>query len=104
MPCSEFSCPDISSTDVPAHRFLKSVHNIVVERGWLRLRLVWGDNVYIEYAKGVDLGIYNENDVVHWCVCLMHFAKRKLTFSTVCWLDGYGLPPSSMRSRISDRN
>lgn len=57
--------PDISNNDVPAHRFLRSVHNIVIERGWLRLRLLWGENVYLEYMKGVDAGIYDESDEIH---------------------------------------
>jgi len=63
-PCSEYFAPDIDSQDVPAHRFLRSVHNIVIERGWLCLRSVWGDNVYVEFMKGVEDGTYNEDDPV----------------------------------------
>ena len=61
----DFFHPDIDSNDVPAHRFLRSVHNIVIERGWLRLRSLWGDNVYLEYMKGIEAGLYDENNEVH---------------------------------------
>ena len=63
--CREYFAPNIDREDVPAHRFLRSVHNIVIERGWLRLRSVWGDNVYLEFIKGVEDGTYNEDDPVH---------------------------------------
>jgi len=75
----EFFKPDISSADVPAHRFLRSVHNIVIERGWLRLRSVWGDNVCLEYMQGVENDIYDESDGIHyvlarwlWSTILIH--------------------------------
>lgn len=61
----DFFCPDIDSNDVPAHCFLRSVHNIVIERGWLRLRSLWGDNVYLKYVKGIEAGLYDENNEVH---------------------------------------
>ncbi|KAF5386057.1 hypothetical protein D9615_002423 [Tricholomella constricta] len=54
----------------PAHRFLKSVYNITIERGWMRLRIHWGDNVraYWEVGQGT---IYNSNipkqyELVQW--------------------------------------
>ncbi|KAJ7592636.1 hypothetical protein C8J56DRAFT_929099 [Mycena floridula] len=55
--------------ELPAHRFLQSVYNITIERGWLRLRLHWGDNVKIFWEAGA--GIYNaanpvHYDLVHW--------------------------------------
>ena len=40
-----------------AHVFLKSIYNITVERGWLRVRLSWGDNVKVFFEAGN--GIYN---------------------------------------------
>ncbi len=43
----------------PAHVFVKSVYNITIERGWLRLRLTWIDNVKIFFATGTDSGIYD---------------------------------------------
>ncbi|TFK58765.1 hypothetical protein BDN72DRAFT_966259 [Pluteus cervinus] len=44
----------------PAHQFLRSVKNITIERGWLRLRMDWVDNVKVEWAAGSD--IYNSGD------------------------------------------
>jgi hypothetical protein len=55
--------PDISIEEIPAHRFLKSIYNITIEKGWLRFRLQYGDNVKIFFANGQ--GIYNPNDPVH---------------------------------------
>ncbi|KZP06766.1 hypothetical protein FIBSPDRAFT_914630 [Athelia psychrophila] len=46
--------------ELPAHRFLKSIHNITIERGWLRLRIQWGDNVKVFWEAGA--GIYNASD------------------------------------------
>ncbi|KAJ4500374.1 hypothetical protein C8R41DRAFT_811193 [Lentinula lateritia] len=43
---------DIPVEQVAAHRFLQSIHNITIERGWLRLRLEWGDNVKIFWDAG----------------------------------------------------
>ena len=40
-----------------AHVFLKSIYNITIERGWLRVRLAWGDNVKLFWKAGE--GIYN---------------------------------------------
>jgi hypothetical protein len=61
---SEYFHPNIDADEAPAHRFLRSVHNITIERGWLRLRQHWGDNVYHEFMKGVEFGIYNNADPI----------------------------------------
>ena len=53
--------PDLEG--LPVHRFLKSVHNTTIERGWLQLRLNWGDNVKLIWDEGA--GIYDENNVLH---------------------------------------
>jgi hypothetical protein len=45
---------------LPAHRFLKSIHNITIERGWLRVRVQWGDNVKVFWEAGEE--IYNDMD------------------------------------------
>jgi len=55
--------------ELPAHRFVQSIHNITIERGWLRLRLQWGDNVKIFWDAGV--GLYNSSnpdqyELVQW--------------------------------------
>ncbi|KAG8979807.1 hypothetical protein FRB90_007903, partial [Tulasnella sp. 427] len=47
---------EIAADDAPAHIYLRSVHNIVIERGWLRLRLEWGDAVAEFYDRGTDRG------------------------------------------------
>ncbi|TBU22809.1 hypothetical protein BD311DRAFT_675229 [Dichomitus squalens] len=45
---------------LPPHRFLPSIHNTTIERGWLRLRLQWGDDVKVFWEAGQDL--YDEMD------------------------------------------
>ncbi|KIJ36436.1 hypothetical protein M422DRAFT_179437 [Sphaerobolus stellatus SS14] len=54
----EVFSPDLEG--LPAHRFLKSVHNTTIERGWLQLRLQWGDNVKDIWDEGVT--IYDPTD------------------------------------------
>ncbi len=56
----EVFSPDLDPNEHPVHRFLKSVHNITVEKGWLQLRVKWGDNVKIYWEAGQ--GIYNPSD------------------------------------------
>lgn len=53
---------DLPIDELPAHRFLKSVHNITIEKGWLRLRLEWGDNVHVFWNAGMHL--YNPDNEV----------------------------------------
>ncbi|KAJ3871314.1 hypothetical protein F5051DRAFT_463809 [Lentinula edodes] len=54
---------DLPIDILPAHKFLQSIHNITIERGWLRLRLDWGENVKIFWDAGA--GIYNASDPKH---------------------------------------
>ncbi|KAF5391647.1 hypothetical protein D9757_002336 [Collybiopsis confluens] len=54
---------DLAVDILPAHWFLQSIHNITIERGWLRLRLDWGDNVKIFWDAGSN--IYNESNETH---------------------------------------
>ena len=56
---------DIDIAELPAYNYLQSVHNIAVERSWLRLRLDFGDNAIIFFNKGIKDGIYNSDDVKH---------------------------------------
>ncbi|TDL13749.1 hypothetical protein BD410DRAFT_817268 [Rickenella mellea] len=51
--------PEYDLEELPAHVYLRSVHNISIERQWLRLRLDWGDNVVMFFNKGVEDGVYN---------------------------------------------
>ena len=68
--CREIFHPDISTTELPAHIYLRSIHNISVERGWLRLRLDFGDNAVAFFNYGIDEGIYNYDDPQHlYVVC-----------------------------------
>ncbi|EDR01177.1 uncharacterized protein LACBIDRAFT_333521 [Laccaria bicolor S238N-H82] len=53
----------------PAHRFLKSVHNITIERGWGQLHKQWGANVKIFWEQGVELydpTVPKQYDLVQW--------------------------------------
>lgn len=40
-----------------AHVFMKSIYNVTIERGWLRVRLTWVDNVKMFWKAGE--GIYD---------------------------------------------
>jgi len=54
--------PDYDHTELPAHVYMRSVRNITIERGWLRLRLDWGDNVVTFFQKGIEDGMYHPDD------------------------------------------
>ena len=54
--------PDFDVHELPAHVYMRSVHDISIERSWLRLRLDWGDNAVIVFEKGKDEGIYNPDN------------------------------------------
>ncbi|KAK7018706.1 hypothetical protein VNI00_018299 [Paramarasmius palmivorus] len=53
--------PELDVNELPAHKFLKSIFNITIERGWLRLRLQWGENVKLFWEAGAT--IYNPTDL-----------------------------------------
>ncbi|THU96679.1 hypothetical protein K435DRAFT_858310 [Dendrothele bispora CBS 962.96] len=65
----EIFYPECPTDELPAHVYLRSVHNISVERSWLRLRLNLGDNAVSFYHQGIDAGIYNPNDANHYLLC-----------------------------------
>lgn len=54
--------PDLAEAGVQAHTYLRSVHNISVERTWLRLRLEFGDTAVLNFNQGVADGRYNFED------------------------------------------
>ncbi|KAJ2918367.1 hypothetical protein MD484_g2022, partial [Candolleomyces efflorescens] len=54
--------PEIPLNELPAVRYMRSVHNISIERAWLRLRLDWGNNVVEVFNRGIQDGTYNEAD------------------------------------------
>jgi len=57
-----------------AHVFLRSVHNIRIERGWLDLRNLWGHNIPYFWDEGKN--IFIEGDPIH--LNLMRFLWPKL--------------------------
>jgi len=44
---------------------MRSVHNIVIERTWLRLRLELGNNAVDAFRKGEEDHAYRPNDPKH---------------------------------------
>ena len=58
----EIFADHLSIAELPAHRYLRSIHNITIERGWLRLRLQWGDNVKAFWEAGADIYVESNPD------------------------------------------
>ena len=54
-PSREAFSPDLPVIDLAAHKFLASINNTTIERGWLHLRFQWGDNVIVFWNAGSDL-------------------------------------------------
>ncbi|KAG2030973.1 hypothetical protein BDR03DRAFT_936513 [Suillus americanus] len=48
----EHFSPHLSLDELPAHKFLRCIHNTTIECGWLHLRLQWGDNVKVFWEAG----------------------------------------------------
>ncbi|KAJ3762218.1 hypothetical protein EV360DRAFT_36154 [Lentinula raphanica] len=61
--------PDCPVDELPAHVYLRSIHNISIERSWLRLRLDFGDNAVLFFYRGIEDGIYNSNNADHYSLC-----------------------------------
>ncbi|KAK6974879.1 hypothetical protein R3P38DRAFT_2583362 [Favolaschia claudopus] len=65
--------PGFDETDVedelPAHVYLKSVHNISIERSWLRLRLDVGDNCVFKFNEGIEKRWYVDKDADQYELC-----------------------------------
>ena len=51
--------PDVDGNVLPPHNYVRSVHNISVERSWLRLRLDFGNNAVTVFKQGINDGQYN---------------------------------------------
>ena len=64
IPLSE-AMSDLPNDILPAHHYVHSVHNIGIERAWLKLRLNFGDNACLAYEKGKSDGIFDENNPDH---------------------------------------
>src|ERR1700744_3513366 len=58
----------------PAHIFLRSVHNIVIERGWLDLRNTFGHN-FTHFLEAGN-GIYNDQNPTHRSVFNIGFDEH----------------------------
>ncbi|KAJ7200806.1 hypothetical protein GGX14DRAFT_371973 [Mycena pura] len=62
--------PEFDPTnELPAHQYLRSVHNIEVERSWYRLRLDFGDNAVLKFQEGIIEGWYQPHDPDHYELC-----------------------------------
>lgn len=59
--------PNYTAEELPAHVYLRSVHNISIERSWLRLRLEFGSTAVMRFREGlVEVGgPYNPTDPCH---------------------------------------
>jgi hypothetical protein len=57
---SDIFHPDFEG--LPAHRYLRSVHNIAIERSWLHLKLDFGNNAVTEFERGIADGLYDSED------------------------------------------
>ena len=57
--------PELPVNEVPAHCFLKSIHNITIERGWSQLKLQFDANVDEFWDQGIIDGIYDMYDDRH---------------------------------------
>ncbi|THH28069.1 hypothetical protein EUX98_g6112 [Antrodiella citrinella] len=64
--------PDLPTSELPAHRFLRSVHNITIERGWIPVRHEVGDNVHVFWEAGAD--VYDANDEDHYILARWLFS------------------------------
>lgn len=73
----EVFAADLDANLLPAHIYMRSVHNITIERSWLRMRLDFGDNAVLFFSKGVEDGVYNKDDPEHWYASL---AQSKCMF------------------------
>ncbi|KIP10695.1 hypothetical protein PHLGIDRAFT_22139 [Phlebiopsis gigantea 11061_1 CR5-6] len=67
--------PEYPSNELPAHVFLRSVHNISIERSWLQLRLDFGDNAVIAFEKGASDHGYNDQDPLQYELCQWLWSK-----------------------------
>ncbi|KAJ6632401.1 hypothetical protein B0H10DRAFT_2159630 [Mycena sp. CBHHK59/15] len=61
--------PDIDSEELPPHMYLRSVHNISIERQWLRLRLDFGDSSVLNFNQGIADGKYRSSDANQYELC-----------------------------------
>ncbi|KAF7362207.1 hypothetical protein MVEN_00566900 [Mycena venus] len=61
--------PGLKEAQIQAHNYLRSVHNIAVERTWLRLRLEFGDTAVLNFNQGIADLKYDNADPDHYELC-----------------------------------
>ncbi|KAG6875105.1 hypothetical protein C0992_005191, partial [Termitomyces sp. T32_za158] len=66
---------DMELNELPAHVYLRSVHNIVAERSWGHLQLDWGKNAVEVFKRGQSEGWYDENNRNQQELCRWLWAK-----------------------------
>ncbi len=71
---SDLLYPDRDGSSNHVHRYLKSIHNIVIEKGWWRLHTHWGDNIVAFFEKGVQDGIYDIDTPGHRYEAVFYFS------------------------------
>lgn len=76
LPISELVYGDeLPSIEIRAYRYSRSIHNIVIERSWGKLRIAMGDTAVIVFETGEANGIYNPDD-----------PQQKYVFFVVLWI------------------
>jgi hypothetical protein len=61
---SDSALPDVDLADLPAHVYVRSLHNIVMESTWHRFKCEMGDNAVLDFMKGIEDGVYSDNDAL----------------------------------------
>ncbi|KZV63446.1 hypothetical protein PENSPDRAFT_640844 [Peniophora sp. CONT] len=84
--------PEVDMEENPPVVYLKSVHNVPIERTWVRLRFDFGDNAIIFFNRGVKAGIYNAHNPNQFELCQWVWAKA-LRFEMDAWIDSRNAAP-----------
>ncbi|KAJ7833023.1 hypothetical protein B0H14DRAFT_3087727 [Mycena olivaceomarginata] len=61
--------PGLKEAQIQAHNYLWNVHNITVERTWLRLRLEFRDTTVLNFNQGIADLKYHNADPDHYELC-----------------------------------
>jgi hypothetical protein len=82
--------PEYDLVELVVHVYLQSMHNISIERQWLRLRMEWGNKVVFDFEKGTDDGHYNPQNEKYQYVTYFLFWSRLMRHHTVNLVHGCG--------------
>ncbi|KAJ7575708.1 hypothetical protein C8J56DRAFT_799842, partial [Mycena floridula] len=77
--------------ELPAHVYLRSVHNISIKRSWLRLYLDFSDNAVLCFENGIAAGIYNPEDQISSTLFFYLYQRLSIDYALVHFVNGYGL-------------